>query len=303
VTVIAFAIDKLGEIISTVGQEIQTAVDKIVDAFQAFVDWLIDFVCDAILDPLTSMIEDVWDGVVDWAAGLGATLSRLAAEVDAGARSIASATLALVQSIVESDAFLVISLIGFAIFTVMLVLQPTVAPFMFVLDMIVPIVMMAILDANGGFITDAAGEIASAAASTVENTIRTILGNDLVNMEATMFGIIFSSVGSLITFVSTAVMGTMRDFASFAVSILGAILSVASLTQINEQSTDFTWVKISCVGLALSGAGFALEVTGKGTEGKICPSFDSVSKLISGLDLGVSALSVGTTYNAWSSGE
>jgi hypothetical protein len=235
------------------------------------------------------MIEDVWNGVVDWAAGLGATLSRLAAEVDAGARSIASATLALVQSVVESDAFLVISLIGFAIFTVMLVLQPTVAPFMFVLDMIVPIVMMAILDANDGFIANAAGEIASAAASTVENTIRSILGNDLVNMEATMFGIIFSSVGSLITFVSTAVMGTMRDFASFAVSIMGAIISIASLTQINELPT-FEWVVVSCVGLALSAIGFTLDVAGRGTEGKICPSFDSVSKLISGLDLGVSAL-------------
>lgn len=51
----------ISNLISTAITAVEAAVDRIVDAFAAFVDWMIDYICDMfstlIAEPLNSMIE------------------------------------------------------------------------------------------------------------------------------------------------------------------------------------------------------------------------------------------------------
>ncbi len=265
---------------------------KIVDAFQAFVAWLVDLVRDTILAPLTSMIEDVWNGVVDWAAGLGATLSRLAAEVGSGNISVASASLILVKMIVESVAFQAITLIGVAIYAVLLVLQPIVAPYVFILGTVVPLVLMAILKTTAQVMGEAIDAASSAIGSALEDIILPTLGSELANILSSVLSVVFGSATALTGFISVAVGGSMR---AFALSVIGALISFVALTQVTSQTTSIGWVVVAVIGTVVSGLSIIADTLHESVEEALCPHWNTCSRLISWTSLGISVYGLGRT--------
>jgi hypothetical protein len=297
--VVVLGLHKIAEMIDTIASVVTEAVDKIVDAFQAFVDWLVDFVCDAILDPLTSMIEDVWNGVVDWAAGLGATLSRLAAEVGSGNISVASASLILIKMIVDSVAFTAITLMGLAIYAAMLILQPMLAPFMFVLGTVVPVVMMAILETTSQVMGEAINAASSAIGAALEDIILPILGSELVNIISSILSVVFGSMTAITGFISVAVGGSMR---AFAFSVIGAIISFVALTQVTSQTTSLGWIGVALLGTVFSGLSMIADEGLESVEEALCPHWDTCSRLISWTSLGISIYGLGRTVYVYEQG-
>lgn len=261
--------------------------------------WLVDFVRDTILDPLTSMIEDVWNGVVDWAAGLGATLSRLAAEVGSGNISVASASLILVKMIVESVAFHAITLIGVATYAVLLVLQPIVAPYVFILGTVVPLVLMAILKTTAQVMGEAIDAASSAVSGSIEVMVESILGSQMTSDLSIILGIVFGGMGSLMEFISVAVGGS---FWAFALSIMGATLSIIALTQAASSTGTIDWVYLAIIGMVSSGGSIIFDNIHASVEEALCPSWDACSGIISWASFGVSIVGLETTAYAYGQG-
>jgi hypothetical protein len=280
-------------------QAIQTTANKIVDAFQAFVDWLVDFVCDTILAPLTSMIEDVWNGVVDWAAGLGATLSRLAAEVGSGNISVASASLILIKMIMDSVAFTTITLMGLAIYAAMLVLQPMLAPFVFVLGTVVPIVMMAILETTSQVMGEAIDAASSAIGEVGQAIVESVLGSALVNDVALILSIIFGGMSALLDSIVFTVGGS---FLTFAFSLFGAFLSIIAMVEVLSSGCSLNILVIAILGAAASGSAIVADYYSESMEEELCPSYDACSNIISLTSFGVSIIGLGTAVYSYNEG-
>ena len=270
------------------------------DAFNALKEMLKDFVMDTILSSISSFIDGIWSGVVSWGSGLVALLYQLSEQVDVGSLSESNAADQFIDALIFNGVFIAVVALAIALYAVMLILTPVTAPYAFVLSEIAPLLIVAILMGGSGLLTGASSS-GVALASDIIGMICDTLGNGLINAETTFFGIVFATIGSMMTSVAAAVKVCVNTILSFAVSIIGAILSFAALTQINEH-TSLKWVKLAAVGLAFSGIGFILALTGPNLDKKICPGFTAVSTLISGLGFGVSILSLGETYQKYAAG-
>ncbi|GEM_PF-7082657 len=76
-----------------------------------------------ILSPIVSLLNDIWSGVVGWAAGLGSMLTSLGMSVGSGEETSGSEAIKLAQSILTSDVFIVLLAIASAVLVAMMVLQ------------------------------------------------------------------------------------------------------------------------------------------------------------------------------------
>jgi len=297
----AIGLEAKGGLWAGVGAMVEDALDHIVDGLNALKDMLLDFVYDTILTSISSFIGDIWSGVVSWGFGLVASLYQLGGQVDFGSMSVAQAADQFVDALIFNGVFLCVVALAIALYAVMLVLNPVIAPYAFVLSEVAPLLIIAILMGGSGLLTGASSS-GIAMASDIVDLISEFLGDGLVIFETTMWSIITSVVGSFMTTVATAVKVCANTIFSFVVSIVGAILSFTALTQINDLTTDFSII-MGIIGCVASGIGFLLALTGPNLDGKICPGFTAVSKLISGLSFGVSILSLGETYQKYATGE
>jgi phage-related protein len=144
VTVIAFAIDKLGEIISTVGQEIQTAVDKIVDAFQAFVDWAVEFVqqlISSVLDPLVDSLTGAIDGFV---SQIEAAYNMTVDDIEQTGQ-LSLAALSALREALFSPLFWVVAGLGIIIQALLVALSPISLTFGFIAGMAISFIVVFVV--------------------------------------------------------------------------------------------------------------------------------------------------------------
>lgn len=290
--VIDLGLQVLGSLGEALAIVIKETVDAIANAFNLFVEWLIDFVCDVIFEAIFESVIFILDSLDEWADSIMAQLEGLANGVLWGVTSQVEAADSLINSIVNSNVFQVLLIVVGAILVTMLVIQPVVAPYMFVLPVVASLIIGALF---GQEILDAASEMGTAIADDIVGSIESILGDEfflnLTEFETTMFDIIFGTVGSLMAFCEAAVAFSANTFIGLAVSLLGALLSFAALA-----SDD---ILIAAGGLVFSFVGFVVEMSsgvGVDLDDLLCAGFKSVSKVISILGLGVSAVSLGLAF-------
>jgi hypothetical protein len=272
---------------------IQGIVDYISDTFNKFVNWLVNHVCDTILSKISPVVEEIWNGIAGWTNGLMSLISQLTWDAEHLTISGSKASDMIADAIVSSAIFTEVLVIAIAIYAVMLVMTPIIAPYSFVLSEIAPLLIIAILMADSG-IVGGSGSSEVALGSDIINEICDILGSGLIDFETTMFGIIFGVVDSILTLGTCAENFGVRTFFEFSLSIIGAILSLLPLFQIGEETT-LASVVICCIGLVFTGAGFLLIWNDNSVLKEICRGWDALSTLISALDIGVSAISLVST--------
>jgi len=288
-------IDLVCTLVSSAVTAIRAAVNEIVDAFNAFVAWIIDFAIDIILSPIVSLLNDIWSGVVGWVAGLGSMLTRLSMSVGSGEETSGSAAIELARSILASDVFIALLAIASAVFVAMMVLQPVVAPFSFIIGLVMPIVMVTILATSSQMIGDAFIAAGSAIDQAGQAIVGSILGSEMVSDLSIVLGIIFGSMAGLMSFVATAVGGS---FWAFAFSLCGAILSMVAMVQALSSAASLDMLSVAVFGTVLSGSALLANSLSESVEELLCPSYDACSSIISWTSFGVSVVGLGTVaYN------
>lgn len=230
-----------------------------------------------------------------------AFLYQLSEQVDVGSLSQANAADQFIDALIFNGVFIAIVALAIALYAVMLVLTPVTAPYAFVLSEIAPLLIVAIL-MGGSDLLNGASSSGVALVSDIIEMICDTLGDGLVCIETTVLDLVFATVGSLMASVDVANGFCPKTFLGFVFSIIGAILSFAALTQINEQATS-EWVIAGILGVALTGGGLLVDMLLKDPEEEVCPGFDVVSTLISVLSFGVSVLSLGEICQKYATGE
>ena len=212
----------ISNLISTAITAVEAAVDRIVDAFCEFVDWMVDIICTTILAPIQSLCEGIWNGLDAWMLDLLTMIDHQSMNVEAGAISQSSAVHGITAYIINSDLVKIILAIGLAVFIAMLCVQPLISPYMFVIDLVVPIIMMAILGASSAF-----GAISSdfGVVSGLEDLLDSFLGSSLTDISSVILGLIFGVGGALMEFLTAAVSPCAPIIVCFFLSILGGVLA------------------------------------------------------------------------------
>jgi len=271
---------------------VEAAVDAIVDAFMAFVDWMVDFVCSAILAPIQSLCEGIWNGLDDWMMGLMAMIDQFSLGVEGGAISQSSAVHGITAYIINSDLVKIIMAIGLAVFIAMLCIQPMISPYMFVIDLVVPIIMMVILGASSAF-----GAISSdfGVVTGLEDLPHSFLGSSLTDVSSVILGMIFGVGGAFLSFFEAAITPNFYTIVLFAMSIVGGAIAFWEMARV---ASDAEIGKIDVISSLLSfsfcGSCILLDYVKPDKTIKLSkdlfPGFSRMAKVTTLIDFGISIL-------------
>ena len=298
VTIAKAGLAFLTELAQAAADIVRNVVSIMVDAFLAFVDWMIDFVCSAILAPIQSLCEGIWNGLDDWMMGLMAMIDQFSLGVEGGAISQSSAVHGITAYIINSDLVKIILAIGLAVFIAMLCVQPMISPYMFVIDLVVPIIMMVILGASSAF-----GTISSdlGAVSGLEDLLHSFLGSSLTDVSSVLLGMIFGVGGAFLEFFTAAVSPEAPMIICFLLSVFGGIIAFWEMIRLADGAeTGVVDVLASLLSLGASGLGLIIGIIsppGKLDE-KLCSGFSKLSKVTALIDFGISLLGYAIVMDA-----
>lgn len=192
----------------------------------------------------------------------------------------------------------VIMAIGLAVFIAMLCIQPMISPYMFVIDLVVPIIMMAILGASSAF-----GTISSdlGVVSGLEGLLHSFLGSSLTDVSSVILGMIFGVGGAFLEFLTAAVSISSSSFVCFLLSILGGVLVFWEMARLADGAkVENIDVLNSLLSIVASGSGIIiglLKPQGNLDE-KLCSGFSKLSKVTALIDFGISLLGYAIVIDA-----
>lgn len=125
----------VGDTAGGVMEKIVKAVEKIKNAFDAFVTWAKEFMAD-VINLAFAGINAIWDAILDYARGLLRILS------DNDIEGVGSA---MSSYIFNNPVFVTLLSVSITLDIVMLTLSPVISPFAFLLVLIAPMVISAII--------------------------------------------------------------------------------------------------------------------------------------------------------------
>lgn len=290
VTIAEIGLSFLVKLANDVAQAVKEVAQAMVDTFLAFVDWMVDFVRTSILTPIQSMCESIWNGLDDWMRGLMTMIGQSSIDVEGGRKSQSNAVQVIAAYIIDSDLVKIILAIGLAVFIAMLCLQPMISPYMFVIDLVAPLIMMAVLGVTSVF-----GPISSdlGVVSGIEGLLHSFLGNSFVDIGGVVLGMIFGVGGAIMDFLTAAVSPSASTIVCFFLSLLGGIIAFWEMVRIaDDAEAGVVDVLASLLGLGASGLGLIIGIISPPDklDEKLCPGFSKLSKVTALIDFGISIL-------------
>ncbi|HNU35999.1 MAG TPA: hypothetical protein PKJ15_05320, partial [Methanomassiliicoccales archaeon] len=192
----------ISNLVSTAIATVEAAVDRIVDAFMAFVEWMIDYICNMfsalIIEPLNSMIE----GFGQWANGLLPFIDQASSDIEGGGDG-SQFTSTLASSILNSEFFIYLNIIGLSLFVVITVAS-MLGPAGFISSLVLPSLLNVIISG-----------LISAAFYVVEDygeAIWDILGDGLAVGMSGVLGAVISTIDWIKAMMSSPTLGDMKGF-------------------------------------------------------------------------------------------
>lgn len=288
VTIAEIGLSFLVKLANDVAQTVKEVAQAMVDTFYAFVDWMVDFVRSAILAPIQSLCEGIWNGLDDWMISLLTLIDNQSMDVEGGAVSQSSAVHGITAYIINSDLVKIIVAIGLAVFIAILCVQPMISPYMFVIDLVVPIIMMVILGASSAF-----GTISSdfGVVSGLEDLLHSFLGSSLTDVSSVILGMIFGVGGALLEFFTAAVSPKAPMIICFLLSVFGGVLAFWEMTRLaNDVEAEMVDIIVSLASLTFSGLGIIIGLFHPvlDLDEKLCSGFAKLAKVTALIDFGIS---------------
>ena len=152
-------------VVNALGQAMNAAVaaatQAVADAFNAFVAWAISFATTLFQNAL-GFLSNSWNSILEWGSGLVYLIKECTLSTESGNMSTNQAANSISDYILYSWLGIIISSICLVISIAMMVLAPTLAPFMFLITLLAPVILGVIvqatipetggLDANGNVV-------------------------------------------------------------------------------------------------------------------------------------------------------
>jgi len=202
VHLVEMGLEVIGQLASDLWDEVQDAVDAIVDAFWAFVDWMIDYICDMfstlIAEPLNSMME----GFGQWANGLLSFIDQASSDIEGGGGG-SQFTSALASNILNSEFYVYLNIIGLSLFIVITVAS-MLGPAGFISSLVLPSLLNVIIS---GLITTAFYVVEN-----YSDAIWDILGDELAVGMSGVLGAVIGTIDWIKAMMSSPTLGDMKGF-------------------------------------------------------------------------------------------
>jgi hypothetical protein len=240
---------------------IQATVDKIVDAFQAFVTWAVDFVRECVqtaIDSLVSLAKSIGSS---WAQTAYNMASGGATNIDQGQGTVDEYGKEIGRSFLKSDLYLICLEIAAALSIALVAVIALTAGAGFLIEKaVVPVVLGLIMGITISVIDHSQESSIVPGGNQLSGIIADSLGTQLATDLATIVGIFLAvsdylveHVMSSMAFASGAGIGAIIGF---ALSMAGLILSLIAL---GESSLDGQ-VVYAMIGFGLSFVGTAYQL-------------------------------------------
>ena len=263
---------------------IQSAVDKIVDAFQAFVTWAVDFVSDAFSALIAQPLQALYSGLESWANGLASLVSAAARSIENGTDN-ALASFLIYQYIVESEVFKILMAIGISLFAI-ITAASFLGPCGFIASMVAPLLVNILVSGMTAAAFTVAGVVD--VSTWVLSTLVDILGDDLVGGMAGVMGATIGTIGWIASLMSAPI---IDGFIGFAFSSLGAILSWYG-AMVSDWTASFI---LDSVGVGLAAFGVWKTIIKPDPILSKYPTANGILKGITIIEAGISVFELTTT--------
>jgi hypothetical protein len=283
-------LEMLCELANDAAEIVKDAVDVIVDAFSAFVEWVIDYICDAFTALIAQPLQRIYDSIESWATGLVSLVKNASDNIESGSMDNDTASIPTHKYIVDSEILNLLIVIGISLFAVI-----TAASFLGPFGALTAILISALINIL------IVGELTSAAISFsgvgdvaiwVMEIIYKSLGSDIIGGMAGIMGATSGTIGWLVAQVVCPVNAGFKAFFDFAIATMGALLSWVACNT-DDWTSSFI---LACIGVGFSVYGFCdLLFDTKSIIAKTNPTANEILIGISMIDVGTSVFGFGTT--------
>lgn len=123
---------------------IESTIDKIVDAFQAFVTWAVEFITDLVTDIFGPFIDDIKSYIFDYLEGVNAAVDRAALDFSSTGM-VSDGSQRALGSALTGELFTVLLGIAVVIDILLIALTPVTSVFGMIVAFVAPIVVAPIL--------------------------------------------------------------------------------------------------------------------------------------------------------------
>lgn len=154
------------------------------NAFDAFVSYAIDFVCDAFSALIAQPLQAICNRIQSWAMGLISLIDSAALSIQGGASS-ASASQSIFQHIIDSDIFKLLTVVGLSLMAV-ITAASFLGPCGFLASMVAPFLVELLISGMAAAAFSMVGAID--VMGWISGTIGNILGDQLVAGMAGIMG-------------------------------------------------------------------------------------------------------------------
>ncbi len=280
----------IGNLASDLWDDVQDAVDRIVDAFWECVNYIIKLIKTAYESLIAEPLNNIRDSFVSWALGIISVIKNVSTSVEKGQMNVFQAAEEIFDFMFGSTTFKLLMAIATMIIIGMSLAQTITGPFGFVLLLISPVLIDIIMQGMVTGLTGAHWLIDSIinGVANISYSIFDFLTSEGVQLSATVVSVF--AVLSSFFFGQISVFGDLGDddleigkkiksSISFLCSCIGLILFWIDIGDDQEDNDllDYTGLFFTCIGLVAG-----LDGAKRTPVGKICIAFSSIS-LFTGL--------------------
>ena len=266
----------IGNLASDLWDEVQDAVDAIVGAFWAFVDWAIEFIKNTFNSLIAEPLHNLWESLEAWVFGLLSTVKNVCSRIDNGEIGAFHAAEEIFEYIFGSTTIKMLMAIVTLVVIGVSLMECLTGPFGFVLMLISPIlidiIMQGLVSAMSGthWLIDSIIE----GTDQISSSIVTFLTSEGVQLGATVVSVI-SVLGSFF-FGKLEFFGDLGNedlkikqklysALSFLTSCMGLFILLIDFTDDQDDNAvlDLVGLTVTGIGIVFSWLGDISNIIGK----------------------------------------
>jgi hypothetical protein len=241
----------IGTLCALVASAVSAAETAVVNAFNAFVAWAIQFACDMFNALIAQPLQILKNEIVGWAMGLLSLIGTAVLTENNEGVSNASASLATYNFVINSDIFMILEFIGgalIAVLTTLMIMSGLGSEIVAITESALMKCLVSTI--AGGLFSVAMFNGGVDVISGISQLLLGALGSDLSEGMAKVMGATMGTIGWLKSLVAAPILSNIVDF---AIATIGFFLSYAGCLIHNQY-----WFGIDAsLILDLFGLGFA----------------------------------------------
>jgi hypothetical protein len=262
-TVVVLGLHKIAEMIDTVSSVVIEAVNQIVNAFQAFVTWAVEFIESVVNELFAPIVSGIQQMGEQYYGRVAAACSDILSDIQS-IGSISERSKVELAKALLGDLFVLVAGITMLIVVAMTVLSVVTGPFGFLTTFVISVVVSLIVEtalqaalATMNYVVDAGATLYQVVSGLFSWSGESIDENDLVSTLVDGIISMFEAYGIMFVLVCPGLTSAEKNIArDVALAVTGLFLAVFSVGLVNE---DVAHV-IDLVALVMAGGALLYSV-------------------------------------------